>query len=28
VVDYILSKATVTDKSVTREELMKEVGDE
>ncbi|MDP3495392.1 MAG: trigger factor [Hyphomonadaceae bacterium] len=28
VVDYILSKATVTDKTVTREELMKEVGDE
>ena len=28
VVDYILSKATVTDKPVTREELMKEVGDE
>lgn len=28
VVDYILSQATVTDKSVTREELMKEVGDE
>lgn len=28
VVDYILTKATVTDKTVTREELMKEVGDE
>ena len=28
VVDYILSQATVTDKYVTREELMKEVGDE
>ena len=28
VVDYILSKATVNDKTVTREELMKEVGDE
>ncbi|HVY87407.1 MAG TPA: trigger factor [Hyphomonadaceae bacterium] len=28
VVDYILSKAKVTDKSVTREELMKEIGDE
>ena len=28
VVDYILSKATVSDKTVTREELMKEVGDE
>lgn len=28
VVDYILSQATVTDKSVTREELMKEIGDE
>jgi len=28
VVDYILSKATVTDKTVTREELMKEVGEE
>jgi trigger factor len=28
VVDYILSKATVTDKSVSREELMKEIGDE
>jgi trigger factor len=28
VVDYILEKATVTDKTVTREELMKEIGDE
>ncbi len=28
VVDYILGKATVTDKTVSREELMKEVGDE
>lgn len=28
VVDYILGKATVTDKTVTREELMKEIGDE
>ncbi len=28
VVDYILSQATVNDKTVTREELMKEVGDE
>lgn len=28
VVDLILSKASVTDKSVTREELMKEVGEE
>lgn len=28
VVDYILEKATVTDKTVSREELMKEVGDE
>ena len=28
VVDYILTKATVTDKSVTREELMKVIGDE
>jgi len=28
VVDYILGKATVTDKTVSREELMKEIGDE
>jgi len=28
VVDYILTKATVTDKSVTREELMKVIGDD
>jgi len=28
VVDYILEKATVTDKTVSREELMKEIGDE
>ena len=28
VVDYILTKATVTDKPVTREELMKAIGDE
>lgn len=28
VVDYILEKATVTDRTVTREELMKEIGDE
>jgi trigger factor len=28
VVDHILGKATVTDKKVTREDLMKEVGDE
>jgi trigger factor len=28
VVDHILEKATVTDKTVTREELMKEIGDE
>jgi trigger factor len=28
VVDYILAKATVTEKPVTREELMKEIGDE
>lgn len=28
VVDYILDKATVTDKTVSREELMKEIGDE
>lgn len=28
VVDYILAKAKVTEKSVTREELMKEIGDE
>jgi FKBP-type peptidyl-prolyl cis-trans isomerase (trigger factor) len=28
VVDYILEKATVTDKTVSREDLMKEIGDE
>jgi trigger factor len=28
VVDYILGKATVTDKTVSREDLMKEIGDE
>lgn len=28
VVDYILGKATVTDRTVSREELMKEIGDE
>ena len=28
VVDLILGKAKVTDKAVTREELMKEIGDE
>ena len=28
VVDHILGKATVTEKKVTREELMKEVGEE
>jgi trigger factor len=28
VVDYILEKATVTDKPVSREVLMKEIGDE